>query len=66
MPFVKHRVNEILKMSGKGDWRNCPSRENRHWLEGNDCIGSEAECLVMEGSFLVDGVGAKLAYMQTI
>lgn len=26
--FVKHRVNEILKMSGKGDWRYCPSREN--------------------------------------
>mgnify|MGYP002259925977 FL=1 len=26
--FVKRRVNEILKMSGKGDWRYCPSREN--------------------------------------
>ena len=26
--FVKHRVNEILKMSDKGDWRYCPSREN--------------------------------------
>ena len=26
--FVKHRVNEILKLSDKGDWRYCPSREN--------------------------------------
>ena len=26
--FVKHRVNEILKMSDKGDWRYCPGREN--------------------------------------
>ena len=26
--FVKHRVKEILKMSDKGDWRYCPSREN--------------------------------------
>ena len=26
--FVKHRVNEILKMSGKGDWRYCPSQQN--------------------------------------
>ena len=27
--FLKHRVNEILKMIGKGDWRYCPSRENK-------------------------------------
>ena len=26
--FVKHRVNEILKLSDKRDWRYCPSREN--------------------------------------
>ena len=26
--FVKHRVNEILKLSDKRDWRHCPSREN--------------------------------------
>ena len=26
--FVKHRVNEILKLSDKGDWRYCPSQEN--------------------------------------
>lgn len=26
--FVKHRVNEILKLSDNGDWRYCPSREN--------------------------------------
>ena len=25
---VKHRVNEILKLSDKGDWRYCPSQEN--------------------------------------
>ena len=26
--FVKHRVNEILKLSEKSDWRYCPSHEN--------------------------------------
>ena len=26
--FVKHRVNEILKLSDKGDWRYCSSQEN--------------------------------------
>ena len=26
--FVKHSVNEILKLSDKGDWRYCPSQEN--------------------------------------
>ena len=26
--FVKHRVNEIVKLSDKRDWRYCPSREN--------------------------------------
>ena len=26
--FVKHRVNEILKVSDKGDWRYFPSQEN--------------------------------------
>ena len=26
--FVKQRVNEILKLSDKGDWRYCSSQEN--------------------------------------
>ena len=26
--FVKHRVNEILKLSDKGEWRYCQSQEN--------------------------------------
>ena len=26
--FVRHRVNEILKLSEKGDWSHCPGEEN--------------------------------------
>ena len=26
--FVRYRVNEILKLSEKGDWSHCPGQEN--------------------------------------
>ena len=26
--FIRHRVNEILKLSEKGDWSHCPGEEN--------------------------------------
>ena len=26
--FVRHRVNEVLKLSEKGDWSHCPGEEN--------------------------------------
>ncbi len=26
--FVRHRVNEILQLSNKSDWRHCPSEQN--------------------------------------
>ena len=26
--FVQHRVNEILKLTKKGDWGHCPGKEN--------------------------------------
>ena len=26
--FVRHRFNEILQLSVKGDWKHCPSKQN--------------------------------------
>ena len=55
---MKHRVNEILKMSGKGDWRYCPSREKPADIGSRGMTALDLkQCLVVEGSFLVGGVG---------
>ncbi|KAL9973727.1 hypothetical protein ACROYT_G020217 [Oculina patagonica] len=39
--FVKHRVNEILKLSDKGDWRYCPCRENPADIRSRGTSASE-------------------------
>ena len=39
--FVRHRVNEILKLTNKGDWGHCPGRENPADIGSRGVVASQ-------------------------
>ena len=39
--FVRHRVNEILKLSAKDEWRHCPGEDNPADIGSRGALGSK-------------------------
>ena len=39
--FVRHRVNEILRLSNKDEWRHCPGEENPADIESRGAFSSK-------------------------
>ena len=39
--FVRHRENEILRLTNKEDWGHCPGVENLADIGSRSCMGSQ-------------------------
>ena len=64
--FVKHHVNEILKLSDKGDWRYCPSQENPVDIGSRGTSASELKqnIIVVARSRLVNRARRELVFRR--